>query len=109
MQNFLYSGDRQPFTAGATIAAGECVVVGGMIVVAAQDYESGDAGIGHVGGVYGFTAVGTDTPAQGALAYWDATNKRMTTTSAGNTLAGTFYEAKANGVTTCKVRMRVSF
>ncbi|GAA5510055.1 DUF2190 family protein [Novipirellula caenicola] len=41
----------------------------------------------------------TDTFAKAANAYWDATNKEVTTTSTGNTLIGTSTEVAGSGTT----------
>jgi predicted RecA/RadA family phage recombinase len=54
-------------------------------------------------GVFDLTALTTDTATVGAKAYWDNTNKRVTTTSASNTLIGVFTAAKANGDTTGRI------
>ncbi len=110
MQNFRSSGDRILFTAGATIHGGEPLLIGVTVGVALQDYASGDTGcVLVVGGEFQFAALSTDTPAQGAKAYWDVGNRRMTTTAGANVDAGVFTQAKANGVATCTVRMRSSF
>ena len=49
--------------------------------------------------------VKTETVAAGALLYWDNTNKRLTTTASGNTLAGFAVAAAGSGVTTVQIRL----
>ena len=43
--------------------------------------------------------------AQGALLYWDNTNKRLTTTATGNTLAGYATAAAGAGMSTVCINL----
>jgi predicted RecA/RadA family phage recombinase len=54
-------------------------------------------------GVFDLVALSTDTPSVGTKAYWDDTNKRLTTTVGSNVLVGAFVAAKANGVAVGRV------
>jgi predicted RecA/RadA family phage recombinase len=110
MRNFVQPGETLTVTAPYALAAGEGCLVGSIFGVACGTYANGatDAEV-IVEGVFDITTLGTDTPAQGALAYWDNTNKRLTTTSSGNTKVGVFTVAKANGVTVGRVRLNAAF
>jgi len=46
-----------------------------------------------------------DTFAEGAVVYWDDTEKELTSTSSGNTLAGHAYVAAGSSATTMTVRL----
>lgn len=41
----------------------------------------------------------------GDVLYWDATNKRLTTTATSNTRVGVAVEAKAGGAATARIRL----
>jgi predicted RecA/RadA family phage recombinase len=56
-------------------------------------------------GVFTLAAKSADTPAVGAVLYWDATLSELTTTASSHNVAGYAYEAKASGVTTMKVKI----
>lgn len=100
MKNFVQIGDVLDYTAGSAIASGAVVVMGVRIGIAVANIASGDVGPVRVKGVVELAKLSTDTPAQGALLYWDAANSRLTTTAGGNTLAGYAAKAAGNGVTT---------
>ena len=107
MQNFVQEGCTLTVTAPYDVASGGGVKVGALFGVAAGAALSGAEVQIQTRGVFDLTTLGTDTPAQGAAAYWDDTNKRLTTTASGNTLVGAFTVAKAAGVTTGRVRLNV--
>ena len=106
MKNFVQKGDVVTFTAptgGA--AAGIPLVIGSLVVIpvfsAAEGYECE----GVTTEVHNLPKLSTDTPAQFAKAYWDATNGYVTTTSTDNTEVGVFMEALASGTTEADVRL----
>jgi predicted RecA/RadA family phage recombinase len=112
MKNFVQIGDTVTVTAPYALSAGDGCLVGVLFGVACGTYANGaaDAEI-KTEGVFDLTALSTDT-ASGTtlvLAYWDNTNKRITTTSAGNTKVGVIVAAKANGETTARVRLNAAF
>lgn len=100
MKNFVQIGDVLDYTAGSAVAAGAVVVMGVRVGIAVNAIAAGDTGPVRVKGVVELAKLGTDTPAQGALLYWDNTNSRLTTTASGNTLAGYAARAAGNGTTT---------
>lgn len=60
----------------------------------------------HLEGVYeGLAKKDGDTFAVGAVVYWDDTEKELTSTSSGNTLAGHAYVAAGASAATMTVRL----
>lgn len=88
---------------GTARASGDVLVVGTLVGVCLASIAANATGSVQIAGVFTLAKLSTDTPAQGALVYWDATNSRITTTSSGNTLAGKAFVASASGETTCQV------
>lgn len=107
MKNFVQEGDRLQYAnaSGSTITSGTMVLVSKRVGVASEDIPNNTTGILAVEGVFNYTKLGTDVVAQGDLLYWDNTNKRLTTTSAGNTQAGFAFAAAGNGVTTVDIKI----
>lgn len=105
MKNYIMDGERLTYAnaSGSTISAGTMVLVTAKVGVAPADIANGDSGVLAMEGVYNITKLGTDVVAQGALLYWDNTNKRLTVTSSGNTLAGFAFAAAGNGVTSVDI------
>lgn len=101
---FVQPGKVLDYANGGTAQASGAVVVAGTLVgVCLAAIAANATGSVQICGVFTLPKLSTDTPAQGALVYWDATNSRITTTSSGNTLAGKAFAAAANGDTTCLV------
>ena len=103
MKNFVQEGDRLLYTAGADIASGAGVKVGVRFGVATAAIANGATGVLAMEGVYTIPKLGTDVVAQGALLYWDDTNKRLTTTASTHITAGYAFAAAGNGVTTVDI------
>ncbi len=103
--NHVQPGEVITFTAGADIAAGRGVLVGVRLAVALVAVANGASGSGAVSGVWSLPKLSTDNVAQGALLYWDNTNKRLTTTASGNTLAGYAFEAAGSGVASVAIKL----
>jgi predicted RecA/RadA family phage recombinase len=111
MKNYVQPGETVTVTAPYALAAGDGALVGAALFgVACGTYASGatDAEI-VTEGVFDITALSTDTPAAGALLYWDNTNKRITTTASGNTKVGVAVAPKASGATTVRCRLNGAF
>lgn len=100
---FIQPGNVLDHTAGSALAAGAVVVIGVRVGVLLAALASGETGSLQVTGVFNIAKLSTDVVAQGALLYWDATNSRLTTTAAGNTLAGYAANAAGNGVATVNI------
>lgn len=104
-QKFIQPGDVLDYTAGANIVSGQVVLMGVRIGVALAAIANGAVGPVAVTGVFKIAKLTTDAPAQGALLYWDNANNRLTTTSAGNTLAGYAAAPAINGDTTVNIKI----
>jgi predicted RecA/RadA family phage recombinase len=98
-KNYIQPGEVLDVTLGATITSGSGLLVSKRVGVALADGVSGDTIAVQVKGVFNLPKLSTDVVAQGDLLYWDNTNKRLTTTSTSNTLAG-YATAAASGTAT---------
>lgn len=92
------------YTAGATIASGDGVLVGGILGVAVNSMVSGDVGTLAVEGVYSLPKA-TGAISQGAKVYWDNSAKNVTTTSGGNTACGFAWVAAQSGDATAYIKL----
>lgn len=90
-------------TGSATIASGEGVLIGTKLGVALTTIAVGATGAVQICGVFTLPKLSTDNMTQGASVYWDADEKRLTTTATDNTLAG--VAALAAGASTTSVNV----
>lgn len=98
MKNFIQHGDSLELAAPYDVASGAGALIGAAIFgVAVTTVASGAVGVFALEGVFDLKAKTTDTAAVGAKAYWDDTNKEITTTATSNKLVGAFTAAKASG------------
>lgn len=97
MKNFIQHGDSLELAAPYDVASGAGALVGAIFGVAVATVANGAIGVFAIEGVFDLKAKTTDTATVGAKAYWDNTNKEITTTATGNTLVGAFTAAKASG------------
>lgn len=102
---FVQPGDVIDYTPGANVANGKMVVIGVRVGIALAAIAANTTGPLAVAGVFNYAKLSTDTPAQGALLYYDSANDRLTTTSAGNTLAGYAVAAAGSGTTTVNIKL----
>lgn len=101
---YVQAGKVLDFTnSGTAIASGDGVLVGTRLGVALTAIAAGATGAVQICGVFTMPKLGTDNIGQGALVYWDATNKRLTTTASGNALAGVAAAAAGAGTTSVNV------
>ncbi|MGA3769663.1 DUF2190 family protein [Ralstonia pseudosolanacearum] len=105
MKNYVQQGDTLTLTAPYAVNAGDAVLVGKIFGVAIASIAAGADGEFVTEGVFDLPALGTDTPAQGAVLYWDSANKRLTTTATSNTRVGVATAAKAAGVTAVRIKL----
>ena len=107
MKNFVMSGKVLAFTAAAAVSSGQGVLLGstGLFGVSTGDVASGEVGQAEITGVFTLPKTSADTPAKWANAYWDDTNKEVTTSdgTGANTLIGVFTEAYGAGTTEADV------
>lgn len=97
-------------TASGALSAGEVIVIGNRVgvVMGSSPIASGDEYILATSGVFSVTTLGTDTPAEGALMYWDAGNNRATTTASTHKSCGLAVEAKGSGATSMLIDLNAS-
>lgn len=111
MKNFVQEGETLTLTAPYAVASGAMFKVGSILAVAANAAANGAAVEGMTEGVFDLVKVGSEAWAVGDKVYWDDTNKYLTKTSAGNTLAGvaTAVVGSGAGETTGRVRLNGSY
>ena len=111
MKNYVQKGETLTLTAPYAVSSGGGVLVGAIFGVASNDYASGEDGEFQVAGVFDLTReTGASSGfTQGALIYWDNTNKRVTKTATSNKLIGVAARAAADGDATGRVRLNGAF
>ena len=87
----------------AKIEAGEVVVIGTKIGIAAGDIEVGAKGALHVEGVFEMPLASGETVGIGAAVYWNGS--AVTATAGSNTLAGYAAAAPPEGATKVLVKI----
>ena len=104
MINFIKSGDNLTLTAPYDVLSGGGFKVGNVFGVASNDTLSGANVECQVEGVYDL-AKDASTFAQGDLAYWDDSAKKVTSTVASNLLIGAVEVAAATGAAVVRVNL----
>lgn len=107
LTTFIHDGDAIDYTPSADVAVGDVVVQGELVGLAKRPISANTLGSLAVTGVFDVPkATGASTAiAAGANVYWDATNKRATTTATGNKLMGKTIKAAADADATVRVRL----
>ncbi|MGF6116689.1 putative RecA/RadA family phage recombinase [Janthinobacterium lividum] len=104
-KNYIQEGNVLSYTATATVASGAVVVIGERIAIALANIAASETGAITIEGVFKVSKLSTDVVDQGDLLYWDAANSRLTTTTAGNTLAGFATAPAGAGVGTVNIKI----
>lgn len=110
-KNFVLRGNVLTVVAAAAVVSGDLQVVENAFGVAATSAEIGEEYELEIGGVWELpksTGVGTGGNALVA-AYWDASAKKVTAVSVGNTKVGVFALVAADGAETAVVRLNSNF
>lgn len=116
MKNMIARGKTVKVPAPYALNSGDGALVGMLFGVAFTDAAFGADVVLDLTGIYELTAVGTDTATIGAGAYWNDTDKKVT--SAENNGAstpvaypkiGVFVDVKTSGQTKAVVRLNGSF
>ena len=96
MATYIQQGEFVDYTpSGAGVAAGDVIALGNdFFGVALRDIADGEKGALATGGIFEF--VSTGTVAAGALVFWDASNKRVSTAAVSNTYIGRASAAAAD-------------
>ena len=111
MKNYIQDGERLDLAAPYAVSSGGGALVGATFGVAVTDLANGVVGAFQIKGVFALTkATGASTGgSQGALAYWNNTNKNVTASASSNTKIGTFAATCADADTTARVRLNGAF
>lgn len=105
MKNFIQEGHALDYTATAVVAAGVPVLINTVLVMPATNANVGQTYSGWIDGVYEIPcATGTAWKVNDTL-YWDNANKRVTTTTTGNTKIGMAAADKVAGSATGWVKL----
>ena len=104
MTNFVKSGDHLTLAAPYDVLSGGGFKVGNVFGVAANDTLSGNNVECEVEGVYDL-AKDASVFAQGDLAYWDDSAKKVTSTVGSNLLIGAVEVAAATGIAVVRVNL----
>jgi predicted RecA/RadA family phage recombinase len=106
MKNFVQPGEVLTLTAPAGgVVSGTGVKIGNLLVIATVTAAVGEKFTGIVVGVVEHAKLSAQAWTEGQLVNWDDTNKRFTTVTTGNFLAGVAVEVVANPSATGKVRL----
>ena len=105
MRNYIQPGDSLavaiPYAGGVT--SGQGVLVGALFGVAAVDAAQGATIECQTKGVFDLTKDPALAIAAGARVFWDNTNRRITTTAAGNFQVGLATQAALSADATARV------
>lgn len=104
MKNYVSPGDTLDLTAPTGgVVAGVAYLIG--VIVAVANYSAAEGLIATFSrrGVFTLPKATGQAWTEGAVLYWDNTNKVFTTTASGNTKAGAAVAAAASGDTSGKV------
>lgn len=107
MKNFVKIADTVTLNAPYAVTSGQGLLVGNLFGAASADAAINMPVETQLVGSLDFpkeTGTGMSF-AQGALVYWDNTNRRMTTTSAGNKRVGAATVAATTSDTIVRVRL----
>lgn len=102
---FVHDGDSIDYTPTTNVAAGAVVVQGDLIGVAKRSISANNVGVLAVAGVFDFPKAPSSAITAGAKVYWDAVNKRVTTTADGHKYLGKAVRAAAAADATVRVRL----
>lgn len=105
MKNQIGIGETLDLAAPYARLSGEGAKVGSLFGVACTDIANGVVGAFKVAGVFSINKLSTDVVAAGDKLYWDDTNKRLTTTSAGNSYVGVAVAAAGSGVAVVSTKL----
>jgi len=106
MKTFSQEGEVLTFTAPANVTAGTGVKIGDLLVIPTITVLSGAQFTGVRVGVVEHAKLSAQAWTEGQQVNWDDTNKRFTTVTTGNFLAGIAYKVAANPSATGLVILR---
>ena len=104
MKNYGAPGDSVRVTAPYAVTPGTGMMIGSLFCVATKTAASGELTDAVTEGQFDLPAVSAETAAEGAVAYWDAANSRVSFVT--GTPIGTAPGGKASGATGVRVRLQ---
>lgn len=90
------------------VVSGTAYLAGTILVVALATASAAESVAVATEGVHAIKKKSTDVVTFGARLYWNNTNKELTTSSTGNTLAGYAAAAAGNGDTSVWIKINAS-
>lgn len=110
MRNHIQPGDNITVPAAPyALASGAGCLVGSLFGIASGPADNAAEVVLATRGVFRLNKLTTDYFSIGEPAFWDDTNKRVTTTATDNTRIGVAVAASPAGVATVDVRLNGSF
>lgn len=107
-RNYIADGEHFDYVSAGAVTSGDLVPMTDMVGLAlASAAAAGVSMAVRTEGVVELTKLTSDAITQGAIVYWDNTNKRITLTAASNTRAGKAYAAAGAGATKVRVKLNV--
>lgn len=109
MKNFVQPGASIGFIApSGGVVAGNAHLLGAIVGVVRHSAAEGQESILDLEGVFDLPKAASVTPAPGALLYFVAADKTITTTASGNTKIGVQAALAASGAGDATVRVRLN-
>tara|TARA_B100000035_G_scaffold181604_1_gene155031 strand:- start:31945 stop:32268 length:324 start_codon:yes stop_codon:yes gene_type:complete len=97
MKNYVQKGNNLDVLASAAYSSGALVIEGNIVGVAVADIESGKTGSIACRGVFQFEKEAAASLAQGDIAYYDSSTKKLDATSS-NPAVGYVVKVDGNNV-----------
>lgn len=94
-------------TGDTALPSGAPVLNGSLFGFLVRETQPGQAGAVQVDGIWEIDVTASTTANIGAIAYWDATNAKVTTVAGTNQPIGVFIKAVAATDETCEVMINV--
>jgi predicted RecA/RadA family phage recombinase len=106
MKNYVLSGHILPFTSASPVVSGQGVTMGALFGVAAVSAPANTEFEAQLTGVFVLPKA-DDNMTAGAIVYWDAVEKEVTTAAAdgANRKIGATIEAAGTSAATVRVRL----
>lgn len=105
MKNYVQEGENITVVAPYALASGDGCLVGSIFGFSQLTVAIGAAASIVTWGVFDGKKTAGDTPAAGAVLYWDNAAKSLTTTAGGNKRVGCALLAALAGDATVRIRL----
>lgn len=106
-KNFIAPGDKIQVAAPYNVSSGQGVLIGALFGVAQHDALSGAPVVIDRNGIYELPKEAPLVITAGASLFWDATNRRLTTTVTGNFPVAIATVAAASADTTVRALLQL--